>query len=191
VRLRENDASSSHAHIGRIASLVSMPCARLGRSSMTARLRTRLILRNPMRVRAQRRGMGPMAKHAVITCIRIRSALDCDPAGWLFYLALTASRNCSASACRSFQAIVPLLSTSLKCVVGAPAGTCWAMSALHKSGHRPCRITSEHIRLFKPKDQSSLSSDCARRRSTASLMSLSTKTARAAMRCLCSWLSVL
>ena len=39
--------------------------------------------------------------------------------------------------------------------------------------------------------QSSLSSDWARRRSTASLMSRSTKTARAAMRFLCSWLSVL
>jgi hypothetical protein len=35
------------------------------------------------------------------TLIRSRRevfALDCDPAGWLFYLALTASRNCSASA---------------------------------------------------------------------------------------------
>ena len=39
--------------------------------------------------------------------------------------------------------------------------------------------------------QSSLSSDCSRRRSTASLISWRTKIPRAAMRCLCSWLNVL
>jgi hypothetical protein len=72
-----------------------------------------------------------MAKHAVITCIRIRSALDCDPAGWLFYLALTASRNCSASACRSFQAIVPLLSTSLK-------NASLVLPRVHAGRCRPC-----------------------------------------------------
>ena len=46
-------------------------------------------------------------------------------------------------------------------------------------------------RFPRPRQPQSSSSDCARRRSTASLISWSTKIAMAAMRCLCSGLSVL
>ena len=68
---------------------------------------------------------------------------------------------------------------------GSWAECFWEMSALRKSGHLPsCRIMvgARAATLL----QSSLSCNCARRRSTTSLISCSTNIARAAMRCLCS-----
>ena len=73
------------------------------------------------------------------------------------------------------------------------------MSAFDRqSRHRPSltsvsRACSDHYAAGTNRTAllQSSSSDCARRRSTTSLISWSTKIARAAMRCLCSGLSVL